>query len=226
MYNKKDILWIFVLVLLVIPFINSIECTHNQPLDLIPCEIITPNDISSSSNCTAGNYNYSITDLNTTLNIQNGSMIPKTGGAYNFSFNQNVTAGHSYRSWICDGSTQDFNIIYNQTSGWELGIIAILLIISFLFAYISMEVKPDSLVNTAISLLLFFLSIYLLIYVTGTLRIFVELILAGKVILDPLLNIIDTANLILIYLIWILIIYYLINMTKEAVLFWQERKKW
>ena len=226
MMLPKSLIWIIALVL-IIPFIYSIECTHNIPLDIIPCEVISPNDISLSSNCTAGNYNYSITDLNTSLNVQNGSMLAKVGGAYNFSFEQNIS-GHSYRTWICDGSTQDFNITFNESSGWELGIIVFLLLISFAFAYVSMEIKPNNLLNTTISLLFFFISIYLLIFVTGVLRIFVEIILSGKAIVEPMLNIIDTSNTILIYFIWILIIYNLLNITKESIMFWQEKKyrKW
>jgi hypothetical protein len=121
--------------LALIPVSYAYLCPMDSPITKIPCEIISPQDPSKNSNCTAGNYNYSITDLNTTLVVETGAMTNKFADVWNISFNQNVS-GHEYMVAICDGSTQNFNVIINDDSRWLYIIFFLVIIILYILGRI------------------------------------------------------------------------------------------
>jgi len=136
---------ILLIFLLIMPVVFAYVCQDDTPINKIPCEIISPVYVNCSDY-----YNYSVIDLNTTLNVQNGTMSPKGDGTYNFTFLQNITF-HSYQIKICDNltaispeATGIINVIIETNAWWDVGILALIITIVGIYIVLSLNINQDS----------------------------------------------------------------------------------
>lgn len=208
------------LILLLIPIAFAVTCEDETIVGDLPCTVVSP---YLESFCSDGSYNYTVYNLNDTAYAQNGTMSPVGDFTYNFTFNQ-TELGKSFSIVLCDNSTSTITIIPDNSSDWEFSIIFVFFCISLTCAMIAMNVKATTLIRTAISLFCFFFSLYMLIFMLGALRLIIQIVSISSTNVTKLLSLIDTSWTVTWYFIYIVMIYFFIEMTKEVILYLIEHK--
>jgi hypothetical protein len=209
-------------MIILIPGVLAYVCPEDTAITKVPCEMVTPDDIQFVNNCTEGNYNYTIIDLNTSENVQNGSMDLKFGTTYNFTFNQSLT-GHSYKVKICDFSYQIVNVNIDETSNWEFGLILILSGIALCFAFLSTSINSE---NWPIKLLFLLSSILLLVGNNALMSIIIKgTSILSSVQKNNILNNLDTTYKMLIFILIFIVSYIGLMMLYTALKSFYENKK-
>ena len=216
---------IYLIMLIIgIPLVFSIACQDQTPIGDIPCEVVTP---YIDGLCSPNDFNYTVFDLNNSVVVDSGNLTPVGDGTYNFTFNQ-TNLWHSYSITICNKSLNASSLIIvitEEDTGWDLSIIIVFFILAFLSAFISTNVNPTSTMGVILSLLLFFFSLYMIILILGALNVIVVSVGLGAENLNKLISLLETSYSIFWYFLYINIIYFFIQLTKDIIVYIMENGK-
>lgn len=124
-------------MVLIVPLVYAAfeECSDTNLIELndIPCNAITP-----FINTSCLNYNYTITDVNTSQIVRAWNMTPLGNGVFNFTFNQSVLG--TYSIVLCDNTTSTVSVVYGDSVRY----LYILILLAGLALYILGRYKEDN----------------------------------------------------------------------------------
>lgn len=146
----KYLIWILILIPLTFAAFEECSDTNEIEINDVPCNVITP---FINNSCL--NYNYTITDVNTSQIVRAWNMTPLGNGVFNFTFNQSVLG--TYSIVLCDNTTSTVSVIHGTSTRY----LYILILLATLALYILGKYKEDNWLLIMAGMLISVFSIYI-----------------------------------------------------------------